>query len=212
MRLISIYVPAALFLLTVVLIVIFPQPVNDLKALINEGGLYGYVMFVLLLIVATVLMPVTVMPIIPMSSAVFGPFPTAILSIVGWTLGAVIAFFVARYIGRPVLERFVSMKRIDAIGESLPTKYRFITIVLLRLTIPVDIASYALGLTKSVHITEYILATIIGVSWFSFAFAYLGDALLTGNMPLFIELGAFSLLIFIAGWYMLRSQKLKAES
>jgi len=203
-RILSTYLPAALFLAVVVLIVIFPEPIEYLEQLAEMNGLVGYVMFVLLLIVATILMPVTVMPMIPMVVMVFGPLLTAVLSIVGWSIGAVGAFYISRHIGRPILERYFSMEKIDRLANGLPERHRFLVIVLIRLTVPVDIGSYALGLTKSIGIVEYTMATIIGVIWFSFAFAYLGDALLRGNMPILIELGAASLLIFSAGWYMLR--------
>lgn len=201
---VSTYIPAVFFLLTVLFITLFPQPFEYLKQFAENDGVFGYIVFVLLLIVATVCMPLTVMPMIPMSAAVLGPLPTALLSIIGWTLGATIAFLVSRYVGRPVLERFFPMDKIDSLTKSFSSRSRFWSIVLLRMTVPVDIASYALGLVPSIRLSEYIAATLLGVTWFSFAFAYLGDALLTGNTPLLIELGTSSLLIFIAGWYILR--------
>ena len=208
-RIVSVYVPAALFLTAVICIALFPEPVASLEQLVGENGVIGYTVFVSLLIIATVLMPVTVMPMIPMMATVLGPFTTALLSVVGWSVGALIAFCVSRYIGRPILERFFNMEKSDQLSAELPERHRFFAIVLIRLTVPVDIGSYALGLSKSIGIVEYTVATIIGVTWFSFAFAYLGDALLTGNMPILIELAAVSLLIFVAGWYMLRRTKTK---
>ncbi|MFT5036446.1 MAG: putative membrane protein YdjX (TVP38/TMEM64 family) [Candidatus Azotimanducaceae bacterium] len=204
---VSVYGPAILFVLVICSIALFPQLTESLQQLIGTGGPESYIIFIGLLTLAVVVMPVTVMPLIPVSAAVLGPLPTALLSIVGWTLGAVISFLISRHLGRPILERFVSMQKVDTFAAGFPARHRFFTIVLLRLTLPVDIASYALGLIKSVGFIEYTMATMLGVTWFSFAFAYLGDALLTGNMPLIIELGSVSLLIFIAGWYMLRRSK-----
>ena len=211
-RYLSVYLPAIKFLLAVAGILLFPQPVEYLKDSVGQSGLVGYITFVLLLVVATVLMPVTVMPVIPMSAAVLGPLATALLSIIGWTIGGVLAFLIARYVGRPVLEKFFNFGKIDSIADKMPSKHRFWFIVLIRLTLPVDLASYALGMTKNIGLVEYSFATLIGVSWFSFAFAYLGEALLTGNIPLLIELGTVSLLIFIVGWYFIKKVKSKNQN
>jgi len=168
-------------------------------------------MYVLLLTLAIVLMPVTVMPLIPVAAAVIGPLPTAILSVIGWTLGGAIAFLISRSIGRPVLGRFISLEKVDALANRFPADTRFLVIVLLRMTLPVDVVSYALGLSTTIGFWEYTAATFIGVIWFSFAFAYAGDALLQGNLPLVIELIGLSLVIFVGSWYLIKKTNKKDE-
>lgn len=205
-----VYLPAALFIFACILPVIWSQPVELLSSSISDGGWIGYVTYVLLLVGAVVLMPLTVMPLIPLAAAVLGPLPTALLSILGWTLGSVIAFLLARRFGRPLLSKFISLEAIDKVTDSFPPHIRFLGIVLLRNTLPVDIVSYALGLSASIGVVEYTLATAVGVSWFSFAFAYAGGALLSGNKPLLIELIGVSLVIFLGGWYFLQRSRRKA--
>ena len=167
----------------------------------------SYVLFVLLLTVATVFAPVTVLPIIPAVAPIFGPFTTGILSIVGWTIGASIAFVIARYVGRPFIERFLSVEKIDRVIRRLSPDTQFYMVILLRLTIPVDVASYAIGLTSTISFWKYTIATVIGVSWFSFAFAYLGNAFFERNTLLLEIVGVLSLIIFIGGWYILTYHK-----
>ena len=205
-------VPATLFLIACLGIWFYAPVVDGLTGLISGMNTLSYLVYVLLLTTAVVLMPVTVMPLIPLATALMGPLPTALLSIVGWTLGGVIAFLISRLIGRPFLKHFISLEKIDALAAQFPSDTRFLMIVLLRMTLPVDVASYALGLTTSIGVLEYTAATFVGVIWFSFAFAYLGDALLTGNMPLLIEISGASLLVFITGWYLLRQSKLKSKN
>jgi len=205
----AIYAPAVLFVFALLLPVFWNEPVDWLTSIISEGSWISYFTYVLLLVGAVVLMPITVLPLIPLASAVLGPLPTALLSILGWTVGSVIAFLLARRFGRPLLSRFISLQAIDRIGDSLPPQVRFLGIILLRNTLPVDIVSYALGLSTSIGILEYTLATAIGVSWFSFAFAFAGEALLSGNKPLLIELVGISLVIFLGGWYFLKRSRRK---
>lgn len=201
------FLPALFFLVSLGIVGVYSDELKELGYAATSDGAGAYVTFVLVLAVATVFVPLTAMPLIPMVAMMFGPFETALLSIVGWTLGAVAAFCVSRYLGRPAVQYFFSLKELDAFIADLSQRHRFLMIVLIRLVTPVDIASYALGLSKSIGIVEYTLATAVGVSWFSFAFAYLGVGLLEGDYRLLLAFGVPSLLIFIAGWYMLRQKK-----
>lgn len=206
-KILSVYLPALVLVVFFAAVWLYPEPVRYLSEQLNESGMVGYTAFVALLVVATVVAPITVMPLIPMASMTFGPLVTGVLSVIGWTVGAVIAFLIARYLGRPAVERFVSFERLDSFMEQFHVHTRFLGMVVLRLTIPVDVVSYALGFTRAVGLFEYTAATLIGVVWFSFAFAYLGNALIEQNTPLFLGLGAVSLLIFTTAWYMLRRLK-----
>lgn len=199
----SLYLPAMFFLATCLVLYFWHTPVDVFKALISGHNLISYVVFVLLLMIATVFMPVTVMPIIPMTAPVFGPFLTGVLSVIGWTTGAVIAFLIARYLGRPAVSRFLSLEQIDAYAAKIPPDAQFVGIVLVRLVLPVDIMSYVIGLTSSIDVLRYTLATVIGVAWFSFAFAYLGNAFYMGDMLALIVFATLSLVIFVLGWYTL---------
>lgn len=200
------YAPIIGFIAMCAVLTLWDAPVIYLTALLSGMGPAAYIAFVLLLVLAVVFAPLTVMPLIPMAAMTLGPLATALLSIVGWTLGAVISFLIARYVGRPFFARFVSLDAIDAFTASLPPRTRFLAIVLVRLTTPVDIASYALGLAKGIGLIEYTLATAIGVTWFSFAFAYLGEALIEGNMLLLTQLGIASALVFGGAGYLLKKR------
>ena len=85
-------------------------------------GVWGYVLFVPVLATAVVAMTITVMTLIPIASTTFGTFATALLSNVGWTLGSLIAFFIARHLGRHFVYRFISLDSIDIITEKINTR------------------------------------------------------------------------------------------
>lgn len=203
----STYLPVLIFVAVSVMMYVWKEPIIYIAEMVDGTSLSSYFYFVLLLVAATVFMPVTVMPLIPLAAITLGPFVTGILSIIGWTLGGVIAFLIAQYLGRPFVQRFVALNKIDAMVNQFPQSMRFSVIVLLRLTLPVDVISYAVGLTRSVTLVEYTLATVIGVTWFSFSFAYMGEALFSGNISLLVSLGTVSLAIFAGGWYVLRRKR-----
>mgnify|MGYP001101396937 CR=1 FL=1 len=207
MKHIASYILGFLFLMLCVLSVLIDGPIEFLKELLSGMGFLSYVAYVLILTAAVVFMPLTVMPIIPIASGVLGPFTTGVLSVIGWSLGGAIAFLISRHVGRPVLERFVNLESLDTLLERIPERTHFWFIVLLRLTLPVDLVSYALGLVKTLSFTSYIAATIVGVTWFSFAFAYMGDAFFKGESLILTEMILASVAVFSIAWYLLRRKK-----
>lgn len=185
-------------------------PVLMLEAYIGEERVLGALIFCVIMIIATVIAPITVFPVIPMIAPVLGPFTTGLMSVIGWTVGAVIAFLIARHAGRPVLSKFVSLSTLHQYEALVPKEARFLTIVLLRMMVPVDVLSYALGFLSTVGLVEYTLATLVGVAYFSFAFSYLGEAALEQNSELMVILGTASVSVFaFSWWYIARTLRRK---
>lgn len=196
-------VSAGLYSFIFLMLLFWDTPTAYLADHLRGYGIASYIAFVLLFVVATVFPPITIMPIIPLLAPVFGPFMTGVLSIIGWTLGAMCAFLIARYLGRPLILRYISMKGIDKIVAYIPSSAHFLVIIIMRMTLPVDLASYALGFTRTVRFVPYTIATALGVSYFSFVFAYAGDAFFEHNIAFVGILGIPSFVVFALGWYLL---------
>ena len=181
-------------------------PFEVLKQYLGENKILTGLSLFVLIFLATVLAPLTAFPIVPMAATFIGPFASAVISVLSWTLGAVVAFLIARYWGRPVLARLVDMKEIDRFGKYIPEGNEFVLLVLLRMLIPVDVLSYAVGLLSKIRLRTYALATLIGVTPFTFLFAYGGEAFLEQNYRTFIILGIFSLVVFILTFLVYREK------
>lgn len=167
----------------------------------------GVFVFILLFTAVTVVAPLTAMPLIIPASAIFGPFLTSIYSIVGWVFGAMFAFLIARYFGKPILSFFVSLEKIEKYEAYLSGKVRFLGLVLLRMIMPVDILSYAVGLLSKISLVEYTIATIIGITPFAFIFAYAGDAFISGQYSIFLALSVAAIVIFAAIYFIYRKYR-----
>ncbi len=179
-------------------------PYDQVTALIAGNRFLGALIFAGLMCIATVVAPLTLLPLVPLVAPILGPFVTGMASTIGWLLGAVIAFLIARYGGRPLVARFVNLEAVNHLEARLPPDAQFLVLVVLRIVVPVDILSYALGLFSQVSLATYTLATLIGISWFSFAFAYLGEALFSGNYVLFLSLGVASVIVLGLAFIYLR--------
>ncbi len=172
-------------------------PRAELLAFVAEHRFVGAVLFALLMCGATVLAPIALLPLVPLIAPVLGPFTTAIACIIGWTVGAVIAFLIARYGGRPLVAQYIPLATLSAYEARIPENAHPLFLIFLRMMIPVDVLSYVLGLVSTVTLFEYTYTTLIGVSWFSFVFAYSGDALYTRNYVLLGSIGVASVFILL---------------
>jgi uncharacterized membrane protein YdjX (TVP38/TMEM64 family) len=182
-------------------------PTDVVVTYAEENRLLGAVLLSCVMFASTVIAPITTLPLVPVIAPFLGPFTTALASIFGWTAGAVVAFLIARYGGKPLLRKFMHIESIERYERALPQQTHFLLLVMLRIAVPVDALSYLLGFVSTVSLREYILTTLIGVSWFAFAFAYLGDAFYTENYVLFGAVGVASLFVVVyAVWYVWRSK------
>ena len=182
----------------------YELPITPLVSYIAEHRFMGAVVFSAIMFITTVLAPLSALPLVPFVAPVLSPLYTAIACIIGWTLGALVAFLIARYGGRPFLLRCVDIKKLEALEAKLPKETHFLLLVMLRMVIPVDILSYALGLVSSVKLSEYMITTVLGIVWFSFAFAYLGEAFFSQDYVLFGGISVASVIILMVSWRYVR--------
>jgi len=170
--------------------------VIDYLNIYAQNDILGVILFIFIFILATVIAPLTVFPLIVPASAIFGPFLTSIYSIAGWTIGAMIAFLIARHIGKPILTSFVSLEKLEKYEKYFRGRTEFFGLVFLRMILPVDILSYAVGFLSRISFKKYILATIIGISPFAFIFAYTSEALVQKKYVAFMAFSTGALFIF----------------
>ncbi|PIP73799.1 MAG: hypothetical protein COW88_00775 [Candidatus Lloydbacteria bacterium CG22_combo_CG10-13_8_21_14_all_47_15] len=145
---------------------------DELGELVGGYGIAGMASYVFVATIATVIAPFNALPLIPIAVSLWGSFVTALLSLLGWLLGAVFAFWIARRYGAVVVKKFIDLRRAEEIERMLPDRHILWALIFLRMALPVDILSYALGAFTNVRFRIYFLATIIGMTPFAFIFAY----------------------------------------
>ncbi len=156
-----------------------------------DFGYLGMLIYVLLGITSTVIAPVSTLALIPIATALWGGLVTALLNTTAWTLGAVIAFLISRRYGKPLVEKYSNLEKIAKYERVLGTKHIFWHLVVLRIVIPVDVLSYAIGLFTSVKLTTYASATLLGVMPFAFILAY------APTLPFAFQMGIGVLILFV---------------
>lgn len=177
---------------------------DELEVIAREHRIYGALLLGAIMFSTTVLAPLTSLPLVPLVAPILGPFTTGLASYVGWVCGAVVAFWIGRHYGQPFVSRYLDMSVVRRYERYIPPDVSFLYITLLRMVIPVDIFSYALGLFTTVSLRLYTGATLVGLLWFSFAFAYAGDALMGGDYVLLVSIGVASVVILFFSWKYVR--------
>jgi len=148
--------------------------IDELKDFAFSNYKTGVLVYIFIFTLSIVIAPISSLPLIPLASNVWGWQLAAIYSVVGWTIGDIIAFLLSRKYGKPLIKKLISLKEVERAEKFIPEHHIFISVVLLRMTLPSDGLSYALGLFSNIKFKTYVLATIIGSLPFAFVFAYLG--------------------------------------
>ncbi len=149
-----------------------PRLSDPLRAFIDQPPVKGGVVYIVLNILDAVLAPGATLPLIPIVAHAWGHVPAALITTVGWTAGSLVAFFIARRWGAPVVRKITSMERVKRLRPYVPDA--FWSVVLLRLIMPMDAISYVLGLFSDMSWRIYALATALGVTPSAFILAYIG--------------------------------------
>lgn len=146
---------------------------EQLEAFLARFGLWAPLIFIILYIAGVVLfLPGSVLTIT--GGLIFGPILGSLYNILGATIGASIAFIIARYLAADWVSAQTGGK-LKALKEGVEAEgWRFVAVVRLIPLFPFNLLNYALGLTR-ISIIEYIAASAIFMFPATFAYTYLGS-------------------------------------
>lgn len=155
------------------------------REFVASYGAYAAVVSFLLMIFQSVAAPLPAFLITFANANLFGWWKGAILSWSSAMAGAAVCFFIARILGRDVVEKLTSkagLKQIDEFFE----KHGRMSVLIARLLpfISFDIVSYAAGLT-SMSFGSFFVATGIGQLPATIIYSYVGG-MLTGGAKMFV--------------------------
>jgi len=146
---------------------------DAMRTYVERLGWFGPVAVVVLMSVAIVLSPIPSAPIAMAAGAAYGHLWGAIYVGAGAGIGAVIAFSIARILGREAMVRWFGDK--VSVGW-LGSQNALMGIVFATRLMPFlsfDLVSYAAGLTP-LTFWRFVVATVVGIAPASFLLAHFG--------------------------------------
>ena len=145
-----------------------------LEQWVQEAGLAGPVVFMAIYAIGTVFfLPGSVLTLV--GGALFGPVLGTFYNLTGATVGAALAFLVARYLASDWVEQKTG-GRLRQLKEGVEGEgWRFVAFVRLVPLFPFNLLNYALGLTR-IRLSHYLIATYLFMLPGAIAYTYLGYA------------------------------------
>lgn len=168
---------------------------------LDQQGMLGPVLLILLMIMAVVVGPIPTLPVSATAGLVYGLFPGTVIAVTGALAGSVIAFYLARVLGRDAVRRKLAGNAVFSADGS--QRFLFLAVLLTRL-IPLfsfALISYAAGVT-AISLWRYALATTLGMLPMTFVFAGLGRSFALS--PVLTVLAAAVILVVMSAlpWYL----------
>ena len=187
--------------------------VDAVIAYIRSYGKFAMAFSFFLMVLTSVIAPLPAFMITLSNAAIFGWWQGAILSWSSAMVGAMLCFFLARGLGRDVVEKLAGKGALASV-ESYFEKYGTKTILVCRLLpfVSFDAVSYFAGLTPLKFI-PFFVATGIGQTPATIVYSYVGG-MLTGGARIMVTgllcLFAIAILVTIVKQIYTESQKKKA--
>lgn len=148
--------------------------VAAIEAWVRGAGIWGPALFIGLYALAAVLfLPGSVFSLA--GGMLFGPVWGTLYNLTGATIGATIAFAIARYLASDWVARKAG-GRLERLGAGVEAEgWRFVAFVRLVPLFPFNLLNYALGLTR-IRFSHYVLASFICMFPGGLAYTWLGYA------------------------------------
>lgn len=150
-----------------------PARVEEILA---EIGPFAPLIYMVIMAATAIIIPIPGPPLFVVAGAFFGPFLGTVYAVVGSLAGAVIAFLIARFLGRDVIESMVGKQVVICCecSEGLLTKIIFFSRLLPLISF--DVVSYGAGLTR-MSLRSFVLATLLGSLPMTFIYHFFGSVM-----------------------------------
>lgn len=155
---------------------------TELRAWIEQFGVLGPLVFVLLQLVQVVVAPVPGQVAALVAGYLFGPLYGTVYSMIGVVAGSAIAFSLSKHYGRPAVERLVHqdlVTRFDGFVEAVGLPGLFVFVVIPGL--PDDAVCFLAGLTRF-RLRTFLVVIALGRLPAYVITVYAGGRLATGHL------------------------------
>ncbi len=167
-----------------------------IEALLEDLGPFAPLIYMALMAATAVIIPIPGPPLYVFAGALFGSFLGTVYAVVGSLAGAVVAFLIARFLGRDFVESLVGKQVVICCecSEGLLTKIIFFSRLLPLISF--DVVSYGAGLTR-LPLRSFVVATLLGSLPMTFIYHSFGSILKVSSTTALI-LGLLIVVILFA--------------
>ncbi len=158
---------------------------------------YSHLVFFLLQLSSVILAPIPSNLTAAAGGVLFGAIPAFLLTAGAVCLGSIIVFQLARVLGRPFAERFISRRSLEKYGEVIRRKRdSFLFLAFLFPFFPDDLICIMAGLTD-VPFHRFLLLVVLARPWGLLVASAVGGSVLHIPMAGMVLLGVSGILLFL---------------
>ncbi|WP_224246301.1 VTT domain-containing protein [Hyalangium gracile] len=167
------------------------------EPVITEHPVRGAVLFLLLSALSAMMAFFSSAVLVPVAVHAWGKLACALLLWLGWILGGVSAYALARFWGRPVVRRLTSARGLARYEEGISRHTPWGLVLLFQLAVPSEIPGYVLGLARY-GVRRYLAVLALAELPYAVGTVYLGESILEQRTLVLLGLGALAILT--SGW------------
>jgi len=175
---------------------------EDIETFLLGAGILGPLIYISVMIIAIVVSAIPASPLAIIAGAIYGPWLGMLYTLIGATLGAMLAFLIARYFLRESVGSWVEKQKFYSKFRGKNNRNILGAIFATRLMpyVSFDIVSYASGIT-SISIWSFAAVTFVGMIPIVFLLSFFGFLvrpylLIVFGLLLFVFVGYILYLIF----------------
>lgn len=174
--------------------------IEKIKEYILSFGVMAPLISFFLMVFQAIVAPLPAFLITFANAALFGWLWGAALSWFSAMIGALVCFYIAKFLGRDVVEKLTSKMALESV-DTFFEKHGTYAILIARLLpfVSFDVVSYAAGLT-SMRLRAFLIATGIGQLPATLVYSYVGEMLTGGAQSVvygLLSLFAVSILVYL---------------
>lgn len=166
--------------------VLVDHPLAGAAALIGAAAIGAMVAFV------------SVAMLVPVAVFAWGELSTLLMLWIGWILGGLFAYALARHLGRRIIDWIGARQLLERCESWVGVDTPFALILVLQLVLPSEIPGYLLGLVRYPP-RKYIAALALAELPYAVAMVYLGSAFLHGRGQVILTIGVGAALASVLG-------------
>lgn len=191
-------------LLTIAVLLVLARPAHawllslfaQAESAIRQRETWGMIVFVLLAAVSAMVAFVSSAFLVPVAIYVWGPVVCFLLLWTGWFLGGLAGYAIGRYLGRPVVERFVHPGALARYEGWARSGKSLAPMLMIQLGVPSDLASYVFGLVRC-RFTVFVAALALAEVPYALGAVYLGTSFLERRLVPLVALGLAGALLSV---------------
>lgn len=180
---------------------------EELKEYVKSFGIWAPLIFFIIQVVQVIVAPIPGNVTTLVGGALFGWVQGFILGQSGIIIGSILAFYLARIYGKPLVLKFVSQKTYDKYNRLFTGKGFLILLFIFLVPFFPDDALCLLAGLSTMPIGTFLILILVGRTPINFVTCLVGDGLLSLSIEQWIVVAVISL--FIAGILIKYSSKIE---